>query len=765
MKMSKLHHRGLTVTGALLAATVGLASLVMPAYATVPVVEDEPEITVEEAQSQDFLSDVEGEDTSDGTDEWVDLETYFETDAGGDPYVDQEEHFAELPFEAVSRAVAAAGFDMQRAKANWTPGYILSDRAMYTPSLMSEAEIKTFIEAKGANCTSTAGATCLKDKTAAPLSLKSKFDGSGYGCKPLALAGGTKPWAAIKAVGDACGINPQVLLVFIQKESSGLTQALIPSRWDKMMGMGCPDGKPCDTQYAGFTNQLYYSADALTSYRYRGFKFNVAADTGQPIAVNNSSAVEWRDKCGTQTFVMQNQATASLYTYNPAVPTARAVAAYPSYTGDPCDSWGQLNVYMFMLQWFPLTMQDHPAATPQDFTGLPKPTVGGLPFVGSMATVIGGAGANFTPAAAIVTYQWLRDGEPIAGATGSSYRVSAADLNKKLSVRVTGSRQYFNSATVTSNAVTPKGTTVRLSGANRYETNLAVNQQQMVAGKPLFVATGSDFADALSVGPAVSALGGSLVLSTRDQLPASTLNLIKSKKPSAVYVIGGTGALSDKVLASLQSATGVSPTRIGGADRYETSANILTTFYKDRAVPKVFLATGADYPDALSAAAAGGALSMPVLLIEGGSGSIAPAATSFLKSKGTKNLVVVGGEGVIREAAATSVKSAVGATSLERLSGLNRYATNQAVNGFVTANGSVTEGIWVATGKDFPDALSAAVPAGAKTQRLVLSPGTCIPKPVVSSWINASTSKVNRMSLVGGTGVLTGSVQDGVECG
>lgn len=778
MKMGKLHQPGLALMAGLAATTLGLATLVVPAYATVPLSEEEPNAVAQDVlpeggepedapgqdtPSQDLLggSAVDSEeDPSNTTEEWVDLET----DLGGDPDVDQEEHSAEISQETVVAQVSAAAFDYARAKANWTPGFILSDRAMYTPSLMSEAEIKTFIETRGANCTSTSGATCLKDKTAASLSLKSKFDGKGYGCKPLTLAGGTKPWTAIKAVGDACGINPQVLLVFIQKESSGLSQALTSARWDKMMGMGCPDGKPCDTQYAGFTNQLYYSADALTSYRYRDFTFNNAAKTGKPIAVNYSSAVGLRDQCGSQTFVMQNQATASLYTYNPAVPTARAVSSYPNYTGEACDSWGQLNVYMFMLQWFPLTMQDHPGATPQYFTALPRPTVGGLPFIGSSVTVVGGARANFTPTADIVSYQWLRDGGAIAGATDASYRVTAADLNKNLSVRVTGSRQFYNSASATSTTVAPKGTTERLAGSNRYETNLAINKQYMVSGKPLFVATGADFADALSVGSAVSAFGASLVLSTRDQVPAGSLNLIKARKPSAIYIIGGTGSVSDNVLVSLQSATGITPTRIGGVDRYETSENILTTFYKNRAVAKVFLATGTDYPDALTASAAGGALGMPVLLVEGVSGSTPAAAAEFLKSKGTKNLVVVGGVGTVTDAVANSMKSAVGATSVERLWGANRYTTNEAVNSFVATNGGIAEGIWVATGRDFPDALSAAVPAGSKTQRLVLSPGTCIPKPVVSTWINAPSSKVNRMYLVGGIGSLSDAVQSGVQC-
>lgn len=777
--------------GFLSAVAVGavtLASLTVPAFAAASADEDGADVAVvnseefvegesgsnevelpdtEEAESPSTqareTTEQSNEDVVDPVEEeseWVDYQTEF----GGDPsVVDQTNYFADMPLDPVAKAVtSAAAFDLQRAIANWTPGYIMSDRAMYTPSLMSEAEVKTFIQSKGANCKSSSSGTCLKDKTASSLSLKSKFDGKGYGCKPLTLPSGTKSWTAVKAVGDACGINPQVLLVFIQKESSGLTTALSNARWDKMMGMGCPDGQPCKTEYAGFTNQLYYGADALTSYRYRDFRYNNAAKAGTAIAVPYSSANP--TGCGSQTFVIKNQATASLYTYNPAVSSKAAVAAYPGYTSNPCDSWGQRNVYMFMLQWFPQTMSDHPGGAPQDFTTLPKPTVVGVPFVGSVLSVGSGSASSFKPAATSVSYQWLREGVAISGANSSTYRAVSADMGKKITVRVTGSKQYYNTASVTSSSTTIRGTSVRLSGSDRYNTNLAVNKQTMVAGKPVFVATGDSFADALSVGPAVSVNGGSLVLAKHGQVSAETLTLLKSKKPSAIYVIGGAGAVSDSAVSSLKSATGVTPQRIGGADRYETSAAILSTFFKSGSVSKVFVATGADYPDALTASAAGGALKMPVLLVEGKSGTAAESALTFLRSKGTSNLVVVGGATVVTGSTASSLAAAIGASKVERLSGSDRYATNSAVNGYVDKYSSAATGIWVATGYGFADALSAAVPAGSSTQRLVLASQSCMPKQAVASWIDAPGTAVTRMTLVGGSSVLAESVRSANPC-
>ncbi|MEN9956929.1 MAG: hypothetical protein RIR46_537, partial [Actinomycetota bacterium] len=58
-----------------------------------------------------------------------------------------------------------------------------------------------------------------------------------------------------------------------------------------------------------------------------------------------------------------------------------------------------------------------------------------------------GAGATFS-------YQWLRDGKAISGATSATYDHTVSDMAKKLSVRVTGSKRGLALKTQTSNAIT-----------------------------------------------------------------------------------------------------------------------------------------------------------------------------------------------------------------------------------------------------------------------------------------------------------------------
>src|SRR6185437_7390128 len=68
-----------------------------------------------------------------------------------------------------------------------------------------------------------------------------------------------------------------------------------------------------------------------------------------------------------------------------------------------------------------------------EHTVVGTPTLSESPRVGATVTAAPG---EWSPAAT-PSYQWFRDGAPIAGATGSSYEVTAADAGHQLSVEVT----------------------------------------------------------------------------------------------------------------------------------------------------------------------------------------------------------------------------------------------------------------------------------------------------------------------------------------
>lgn len=79
-------------------------------------------------------------------------------------------------------------------------------------------------------------------------------------------------------------------------------------------------------------------------------------------------------------------------------------------------------------------------------TATPVPTVSGPAVFGQRLTAAAGA----WDAGVTLAYEWRRDGEPIAGATGASYVPVVADLGTRLSVAVTGTKPGYTAVTRTS---------------------------------------------------------------------------------------------------------------------------------------------------------------------------------------------------------------------------------------------------------------------------------------------------------------------------
>lgn len=201
------------------------------------------------------------------------------------------------------------------------------------------------------------------------------------------------------------------------------------------------------------------------------------------------------------------------------------------------------------------------------------------------------------------------------------------------------------------------------------------------------------------------------------------MSLIKSKNPSEFYLIGGTSIVPPKVENQVKSIAKV--TRIAGNNRYETSKLIQQKFFQNPS--KVFIATGENYPDALSASAAGGRLNAPVIL----------ANNNNIPTIKGSDVIIVGGESVVSKKIETQLKKN---NTVTRLSGSTRYGTNKAVNKFLGTG----KNNWVATGSNFPDALSAAAPAGNSNSLLVLSNGSCVNGATINS----------TWTLIGGPNIL-----------
>lgn len=100
------------------------------------------------------------------------------------------------------------------------------------------------------------------------------------------------------------------------------------------------------------------------------------------------------------------------------------------------------------------------------------------------------------------------------------------------------------------------GTVSRVAGDDRYGTAAAISQAYDPGVNAVFVATGEVYADSMSGAPISVAIGGPIVLTQPDNLPASTIAELERLDPERIIVLGGTVAVSSEVESALAAYFG-----------------------------------------------------------------------------------------------------------------------------------------------------------------------------------------------------------------
>jgi LysM repeat protein len=239
----------------------------------------------------------------------------------------------------------------EAANAAWfNPGQIISDSAFYNSGSMSAADIQRFLNGKVAVCRADPTRPgCLKDyRLNTPA-----VTGVAGRCSSLPAKTNISAAELIYDVAIACGISPKVLLVKLQKEQ-GLVTSTNPSprAYEFALGMDCPDTPAgCSAASAGFFWQLYRGAGQLNWYSNPAGSFTwlrPGATISRPYQANNPG-------CGSQSFVLENKATAALYYYTPYVPNQTALANLYG-VGDVCSAYGNRNFFRDYTDWFGSTI-------------------------------------------------------------------------------------------------------------------------------------------------------------------------------------------------------------------------------------------------------------------------------------------------------------------------------------------------------------------------------------------------------------------------
>lgn len=285
----------------------------------------------------------------------------------------------------------------------------------------------------------------------------------------------------------------------------------------------------------------------------------------------------------------------------------------------------------------------------------------------------------------------------------------------------------------------------RIGGSDRFATAVRVSETAFAGPVPVvFLANGLDYPDALSAAPVAAALGGPLLLTLPRTLPDLVVNELRRLAPETVVLVGSEAVVGAEVEAQVQ-ALGLTTDRVAGPDRYATSRALIERY----ALPgsTLFIATGRNYPDALAAAAAAGAIDAPVLLVNGRTTALDPATAALIEARGTTTVHIAGSAGVVSAELELELSQRVGTVS--RLAGRDRYETAVAI---ASETASEAGRAFVATGAGFADALSGAVLAAVEQAPLYLSGPTCLPRVAREAIVDRQNAE--RVTLLGSEGVL-----------
>lgn len=193
----------------------------------------------------------------------------------------------------------------------------------------------------------------------------------------------------------------------------------------------------------------------------------------------------------------------------------------------------------------------------------------------------------------------------------------------------------------------------RIAGRDRYQTAVLAGEYLLdVRGIPetVILASGKNFADALSAGSYASRQGFPILLTDGSKLTPDTLGFLENPKIKNVIIVGG-GQVVEEGLEDALKSNNMRVSRLSGANRSATSVEVADALFKGS--KKAIIANGYSYVDALTAAPYAAKINAPILLVDGT--ALNPGTESYLMDSAIRQFTIVGGE----KAVSKSVKDSL----------------------------------------------------------------------------------------------------------
>ena len=146
---------------------------------------------------------------------------------------------------------------------NFDPGFLIADEAFADTATFGSADgVQQFLQSKNSVLANTDAAFLAKLREPGDIDWKTRLDDPRPSLPRLRTAA-----ELIYDAAGAAGINPQVLIVTLQKEQTLITKVFttdadLQKALDRSLGYGCPDNSPCQASFLGFYAQIFGTFDS-----------------------------------------------------------------------------------------------------------------------------------------------------------------------------------------------------------------------------------------------------------------------------------------------------------------------------------------------------------------------------------------------------------------------------------------------------------------------------------------------------------------------
>ena len=294
----------------------------------------------------------------------------------------------------------------------------------------------------------------------------------------------------------------------------------------------------------------------------------------------------------------------------------------------------------------------------------------------------------------------------------------------------------------------------RLYGQDAYQTGAAIaNSVNSGTVDSVVLTSGITFQDALSGSVLAKQKNAPILLVDRTvKLSSDAFDYIENhlRKGGTIYILGGTGIIPTEFETALNQLGYNNIIRRGGWDQYATALLIAEEKQAPIGTP-VVIAYGENFPDALSFSSFAANKGWPILLTQ--KASLPDKVKEYLTAQNPTDVYIAGGTGVISDTAEKQVQAVVPSAKIHRISGWNQFDTSMAIAKEFAPS---PNRLYIASGQNFPDALTGSVLAAQTGSPIVLIDprSSNLPSSVVSYIQSLQGTGVTSITLLGGSFVV-----------